>query len=59
MSHIRLLSRTPQRAQSSGTTAIESAIITLMSIFFGDWVNGPTVIQFLSGFYAKTPDNSQ
>jgi len=56
MSHVRALSRRPMLAQEGVTTPLESAILTLLTIFFGDWVNGPTVIQVLTTFYAKTPE---
>ena len=55
MSHIHALSRRPKLAQDGVTTPLESAILTLLAIFYGDWINGPTVIQTLSSFYAKTP----
>ena len=58
MSHIRALSRRPQLAQEGEgvTTPLESAILLFLTIFFGDWINGPAVIQTLSAFYAKTPE---
>ncbi len=56
MSHTRALGRRPQLAQEGVTTPLESAILTFMTLFFGDWVNGPTVIQTLSRLYAKTPE---
>ncbi|MCF6284895.1 MAG: hypothetical protein L3K26_06880 [Candidatus Hydrogenedentes bacterium] len=56
MFHIRTLSRSPQLAQEGVTTPLETAIIFFLSIFFGDWINAPTVIQSLTSFYAKTPE---
>lgn len=56
MSHIKPMSRRPAVAQQGVTTPLESAIITLLSIFFGEWLNGPQVISNLADFYAKTPD---
>jgi hypothetical protein len=58
MPHLRTISRRPQPAQEGEgvTTPLENAILILLTIFFGDWVNGPTVIQTLSAFYAKTPE---
>lgn len=55
MPHLHTISRRPKAAQEGTTTPLESAILTLLTIFYGDWVNGPTVIQRLSSFYAKTP----
>lgn len=57
MSHLKSISRRPQAAQGV-TTTLESAILTFLSIFFGSWINGPTVIQNLRDFYAKTPDGA-
>lgn len=56
MSHIKPLSRRPRTAQEGVTTPLESAILTILTIFFGDWINGPTVIGNLSTFFAKTPE---
>lgn len=56
MSHLRTLSRRPQFAQEGVTTPLESAVIFFLTIFFGDWINAPTVIQNLTRFYAKTPE---
>ena len=56
MSHLRTLSRRPGLAQQGVTTPQESAVILFLTIFFGDWINGPTVIQNLTRFYAKTPE---
>ncbi|MBL7648741.1 MAG: hypothetical protein JNK74_21400 [Candidatus Hydrogenedentes bacterium] len=55
MNHLKSISRRPQVAQGV-TTPLESAILTFLTIFFSSWTNGPTVIQNLSAFYAKTPD---
>jgi hypothetical protein len=55
MNHLKTISRRPQAAQGV-TTPLESAILTFLTIFFSTWTNGPTVIQNLAGFYAKTPD---
>jgi len=41
--------------QSGQTTAIESIIILLLTVFFRTWDNFPTVVQNLSKYYAKTP----
>ncbi len=54
MPHIRTISRRPGLAQGQ-TTAIETIIITLLSVFFQGWDNFAPVIQNLSKFYAKTP----
>lgn len=56
MSHLKTLSRRPRVAQEGVTTPLESAIITVLSIVFGHWLNGPQVIQNLAAFYAKTPE---
>jgi hypothetical protein len=55
MNHLKTISRRPQAAQGV-TTPLESAILTFLTIFFSTWTNGPTEIQNLAGFYAKTPD---
>lgn len=55
MRHLNMISRRPQAAQGV-TTPLEQAIITILTIFFSSWTNGPTVIQNLADFYAKTPD---
>jgi hypothetical protein len=55
MHHLRTITRRPQAAQGV-TTPLESAIITFLTIFFGSWINGPTVIRNLADFYAKTPE---
>ena len=56
MPHLKPMSRRPALAQEGVTTPLESAIITLFTIFFGDWLNGPQVISNLASFYAKTPE---
>lgn len=56
MHHLRTISRRPQAAQGV-TTPLESAIITFLTIFFSSWTNGPTIIQNLAAFYAKTPED--
>lgn len=56
MRHVTTISRRPAPAQEGVTTPLESAIITLLTILFGDWINGPTVISNLANFYAKTPE---
>ncbi len=56
MPHIHTLSRRPQLAQEGVTTPAESAVLTFLTIFFSSWTNGPSVIQFLSNFYSKTPE---
>lgn len=55
MNHLRAISRRPQAAQGV-TTPLESAILTFLTIFFSGWTNGPTIIQNLADFYAKTPE---
>ena len=57
MFHLKSISRRPQTAQGV-TTPLESAILTILTIFFSSWTNGPTVIQNLRDFYAKTPDGA-
>lgn len=57
MTHLKTISRRPQTAQGV-TTPLESAILTFLTIFFSTWTNGPTVIQNLADFYAKTPDGT-
>jgi hypothetical protein len=56
MTHLNYISRRPAPAQDGVTTPLESAIITVMTILFGHWINGPTVISNLSDFFAKTPE---
>lgn len=56
MHHLRTISRRPQAAQGV-TTPLESAILTFLTIFFSSWTNGPTIIQNLAAFYAKTPED--
>jgi len=56
MNHLKPMSRRPALAQEGVTTPLESAIITLFTILFGDWLNGPQVISNLASFYAKTPE---
>ena len=58
MIHLRSISRSPQAAQDTDgvTSPLESVIILFLSIFFSGWTNGPTVIQNLADFYAKTPE---
>ncbi len=58
MSHVKPLSRMPRVAQQGVTTPLESVILFVLSIFFGDWANGPTVIGNLADFYAKTPEGA-
>lgn len=53
--HTRAITRAPHMGQVGGTSALESIIILLVTVFFRDWDNFPTVIQNLSKFYAKTP----
>ena len=52
MAHIKTISRRPDLAQ---TDPIESIILLLLSVFFPEWDNFPTVIQNLQKFYSKTP----
>jgi len=58
MTHLRSISRRPQAAQDTEgvTSPLESVIILFMTIFFSGWTNGPSVIQNLADFYAKTPE---
>ena len=58
MTHLRIISRRPLAAQDAEgvTSPLESFIILFLSIFFSGWTNGPTVIQNLADFYAKTPE---
>jgi hypothetical protein len=58
MSHLRTISRRPLVAQSGEgvTSPLESFILLFLTIFFSGWTNGPTVIQNLADFYAKTPE---
>lgn len=56
MSHLKSLSRRPLVAQEGTTTPLESAIITILSVVFGHWLNGPQIIENLAAFYAKTPE---
>lgn len=56
MSHLKTVSRRPLIAQEGVTTPLESAIITILGIVFGHWLNGPQIIQNLAAFYAKTPE---
>lgn len=58
MSHVRPLSRMPRQAQQGVTTPLESLILFVLTVFFGDWINGPTVISNLASFYAKTPEGA-
>ncbi len=58
MTHIKPMSRRPLPAQEGVTTPLESAIIFVLTIFFGDWINGPQVINNLAEFYAKTPEGA-
>ena len=54
MSHLKTLSRRPRVAQEGVTTPLESAIITVLSIVFGQWLNGSQVIQNCR-LHAKRP----
>ncbi|MFO7975428.1 MAG: hypothetical protein R6V12_12430 [Candidatus Hydrogenedentota bacterium] len=59
MKHIGRISRMPARAQFGGdsTSELEPAeqvVILLLSAFFQDWINFPTVIQNLQKYYSKT-----
>ena len=54
MTHLKTISRRPGLAQGQ-TTAIETLVITLLSVFFQGWDNFSSVIQNLSKYYAKTP----
>ena len=56
MLHLKPVSRRPGLAQEGVTTPLETIIITFFTIFFGDWINGPTIISNLAAFYAKTPE---
>lgn len=58
MSHLKPLSRCPRTAQEGVTTPLESLILFVLTIFFRDWINGPTVISNLASFYAKTPEGA-
>lgn len=53
--HTRPISRLPHPGQQGQTTAIESVIILLVTLFFRDWDNFQSVIQNLSKYYSKTP----
>jgi len=39
---------------SEGLDAVEQIVILLLTAFFSDWINFPTVIQNLQKYYAKT-----
>lgn len=54
MAHLRNISRSPSPAQQ-GTSIVETAIIFLLTIFFQDWDNYPTVVQNLQKYFSKTP----
>jgi len=56
MTHIKPMSRRPSVAQEGVTTPLESVILFVLSILFGEWLNGPQVISNLADFYAKTPE---
>lgn len=56
MTHLKPMTRRPAIAQEGVTTPLESAIIFILNILFGEWLNGPQVISNLADFYAKTPD---
>lgn len=53
--HTRAITRAPHMGQGGQTTALESIIILLITVFFRDWDNFTTVIQNLSKYFAKTP----
>ena len=48
MTHVRPISRQPMPASQGQTTALESAIILIISVLFQDWDYYPQVIQNLS-----------
>ncbi|HOD52795.1 MAG TPA: hypothetical protein PLM14_14520 [Candidatus Hydrogenedentes bacterium] len=59
MKHIGRISRMPVRAAIGGNDMgdldpAETIVILLLSAFFQDWLNFPTVIQNLQKFYSKT-----
>ena len=53
MKHLSTISRVSMPAQGE-TTALESIILLLVSVFFYDWQNYQSVVQNLSKFYRKT-----
>ena len=54
MTHIKPISRKPMPAQGQ-TSALESAILLIVSVVFQDWDYFPQVTQNLAKYYAKTP----
>lgn len=59
MKHIGHISRMPARAQFGGDTTgelepAEQIVILLLSAFFQDYINLPTVLQNLQKYYSKT-----
>ena len=59
MKHIAPVSRIPARAQFGSDFAgriepAEQLVILLLTAFFSDWINFPTVIRNLQKYYAKT-----
>ncbi len=59
MKHIEPVSRMPARAQFGVDLAgriepAEQLVILLLTAFFSDWINFPTVIRNLQKYYAKT-----
>lgn len=57
MRHLAPVTRpaAPARAQQGRTTPLESLILLIFGVYFATWDNGPTVIQNLSKYFAKTP----
>ena len=54
MNHVKSISRTRVNVQLAETTPLESLIVLVFTIYFGDWTNGPAAIQNLAKYYEKT-----
>ena len=52
MTHIHPVSCTPALAQVS---QLEQMILKVLTVYFNDWDNFPSVIQNLQKYYGKTP----